>query len=226
LNGQDKDDSPLILVVDETTAMFQRSNVANELGTVLGEIAQETRKVGVYALCIGQNFNGNIMPTTIRNSFASFISCRARRDVARVMSGDNEFGKMAAGLRTGQAVWMSTDGDMTRLAVPNATQKHIELVARQCLTGVGTQNGSDFPHWETNGSETIEGSLSEASRKPGGSQLDARARHAIELFQAGKSQADIVKDVWGVTKAGRASQTAADEFQGIIREHIRHLKGN
>lgn len=224
LSGQDKDESPLILVVDETTAMFQRSNVANELGTVLGEIAQETRKVGVYALCIGQNFDGKIMPTTIRNSFASFISCRARRDVARVMSGDNEFGKMAAGLRTGQAVWMSTDGDMTRLAVPNATQKHIELVARQCLTGVSTESDFSFPQREMTPEPGVIGKDTGTSLEPSFA-IDSRALRTVQLFEEGKTQKEILAEVWGAS-TGRKYMDASVEFQNIIREYIRQLKIN
>lgn len=223
-SGQDSDKSPLILVVDETTAMFQRSNVANELGTVLGEIAQETRKVGLYALCIGQNFSGNIMPTTIRNSFASFISCRARRDVARVMSGDNEFGKMAAGLRTGQAVWMNTNGDTTRLAVPNATQKHIELVARQCLTGEGTQSDFSFPHEEMTPELGVIGKDTGKSLEPSYA-LDSRALRVVQLFEEGRPQKEILVEVWGAS-TGRKYMDASNEFQNIIREYIKQLRGN
>lgn len=222
LSGQDADDSPLILVVDETTAMFQRSNVAGELGTVLGEIAQETRKVGVYALCIGQNFSAKIMPTEIRNSFASFISCRARSDVARVMSGDNEFGKMAAGLHTGQAVWLNTNGDTTRIAVPNATQKHIELVARQCLSGVGIQNDFSFPHQEMTPESGIVGKDTGTSLEPSFA-IDSRALRTVQLFDEGKTQKEILAEVWGAS-TGRKYMEASVEFQNIIREYIRSLR--
>lgn len=222
LTGQDKDDSPLILVVDETTAMFQRSNVAGELGTVLGEIAQETRKKHVYALCIGQNFSAKIMPTEIRNSFASFISCRARSDVARVMSGDNEFGKMAAALHIGQAVWMSNNGDVTRLAVPNATQKHIELVARQCLTGVGIQSDFSFPHQETSPEPGDVGKDTGMSLEPSFA-IDSRALRTVQLFDEGKTQKEILAEVWGAS-TGRKYMEASVEFQNIIREYIRSLK--
>lgn len=220
--GQDTDKSPLILVVDETTAMFQRSNVAGELGAVLGEIAQETRKVGVYALCIGQNFSAKIMPTEIRNSFASFISCRARSDVARVMSGDTDFGHLAAKLRTGQAVWMSTDGDMTRLAVPNATQKHIELVARQCLPGVNGESDFSFPHWEASPEQGDAGKDPGTSLEPSYA-VDARALRAIQLFKEGKTQKEILAEVWGVA-TGRKYMDASFEFMNIIREYMHRLE--
>lgn len=211
-SGQDSDKSPLVLVVDETTAMFQRSNVADDLGTVLAEIAQETRKVGVYALCIGQNFHSKIMPTTIRNSFASFISCRARADVARVMSGDGEFGRQAAALHTGQAVWLNANGDMTRIAVPNATQKHIELVARQCVPVVGTGQASGQASGATQGSN--QGNTFDLA------PMDARTSLVRQLFKAGAGRAEIVREVWQMpdAKFGDARfKKAASELDEIIR---------
>ena len=104
-----------------------------------GFISQETRKVGVFAFCIGQNFTGKIMPTEVRNSFVSFISCRARRDVARVQSGSNDFGVAAEGLAIGQAVWMTPSGETHRIAVPNCTMEHLEAIAGE-ITGVNAEN--------------------------------------------------------------------------------------
>lgn len=223
LRGQDDDDSPLILVVDETTAMLQRSNIVTELGTVLGEIAQETRKKHVYALCIGQNFSAEIMPTTIRNSFSSFISCRARRDVARVMSGNNRFGQAAAELKTGQAVWMDTNGNMMRLAVPNATQRHVELVARQCITSGRDAYEIRLPQ---EGSQTSMPGDVEVNGKSEIVPFDARAQRAIQMFESGKTQSEIIAEVWSVETSGRNAQSAAFEFQNIIREYIYQLRGS
>lgn len=223
LSGQDADKTPLILVVDETTAMLQRSQIADELGRILGEIAEETRKVGVYALCIGQNFSGEIMPTTIRNSFASFISCRARRDVARVMSGNTKFGQAAEELKTGQAVWMDTNGMMVRLAVPNATQRHVELVARQCVSSGGSMDEIRLPQ---EGSQTSTLINAEVNGKSEIVTLDARAQRAIQLFESGKTQSEIIAEVWNVGTSGRNAQSAAHEFQNILREYMYHLRGN
>lgn len=55
----------------------------------------------------GQHFKADIIDSAVRNSFVSGISCRARREVTRIMSGSNEFGKLAETLIPGQAVWMT-----------------------------------------------------------------------------------------------------------------------
>jgi hypothetical protein len=240
--GQDKERWPLILVVDETTALFQRSNVAGILTDVLGQISQETRKVGVYAMCIGQNFDGRIMDTTIRNSFVSMISMRSRRDVARVMSGSTEFGKMAETLQIGQCVWMAPTGEMHKLAVPNCTATDLELVARsfdgknvymvenadlqrESTTSKplpshfqATSNDGEIDVLEVTGSAS--GSGAEVHR-----EVDSvRAQRVIAAFLDGDSYTKIAKDIYGVT-GGRRYNDVRDEIDLILRSHILSLKG-
>jgi len=220
LNG-DPDRSPLIMVVDETTALFQRSNIAGELATVLGEIAQETRKAGVYAMCIGQNFSAEVMPTTARNSFASFFGCRMRRDVARVMSGNTAFGRAAETLKTGQAVWLDSNGEIQTIAVPNCTQHHVELVARQCAsTGVGNSMVPSFPHWIVAPDNEDGGTILE----PSGNH-DPRSARVIELFKSNHTQKEIIAEVWGAT-TGRNYMDASAEFLDIVRDYLRRVEGS
>lgn len=242
LAGQDKERWPLILVVDETTALFQRSNVAGVLCDVLGQISQETRKVGVYAMCIGQNFDGRVMDTTVRNSFVSMISMRARRDVARVQSGSTEFGRMAETLTIGQCVWMAPSGEMHRLSVPNCTAGDLELVARsfdgqntyiadnaqlqrESITSKAlpshfqaTSNDAENDVLEVGGSAS--GSGSEVHR-----EVDSvRAQRVITAFLDGDSYTKIAKDIYGVT-GGRRYNDARDEIDSILRSHMLSLKG-
>src|SRR5690606_13578842 len=60
LGGQDSDRTPLILIVDELTSILARGSNRDELLDPLGLIAQETRKVGIYALAIGQQFQSTL----------------------------------------------------------------------------------------------------------------------------------------------------------------------
>ena len=248
LNGQDKERWPLILVVDETTALFQRSNVAGILTDVLGQISQETRKVGVYAMCIGQNFDGRIMDTTIRNSFVSMISMRARRDVARVQSGVAEFGRMAETLQIGQCVWMAPSGEMHRLAVPNCTATDLELVARS-FDGKNVYTAPNAQLPEVGASSRVSSLASSESLadtymerhfpkagtdngtgKPTAAELatelanDDKASRAIDMFLAGNSQNAILKELWG-DSTGRAKTDASAEFNDILRSHMMRVKG-
>jgi hypothetical protein len=240
LAGQDKERWPLILVVDETTALFQRSNVAGVLCDVLGQISQETRKVGVYAMCIGQNFDGRVMDTTVRNSFVSMISMRARRDVARVQSGNTEFGRMAETLTIGQCVWMAPSGEMHRLAVPNCTAGDLELVARSFEgKNVYVADNAQLPvveapsfapsfapstAIETGQQDGIRSGSKTASEVASEVADMARAERVISLFIAGESITKIVKDVYGVAGGDKYTR-AANEVNEILRSHMLSLKG-
>lgn len=245
LAGQDKERTPIVLVVDETTALLQRSNVAGALTNVLGQIAQETRKAGLYALCIGQNFHSDVMPTIVRDCFVSFISCRARKRVATTMADSNEFGKAAAELTVGQAVWMTPAGDMYRINVPNCTAADLELVAGAVLSPKNTAaaptqalplaNGHSVSH-SVSHSEDLEDTYLErhfpksrtadrtASELVNELVNDERTTRAIDMFLDGKSNSEIVAELWGAT-TGDKKVKAFSELNSILRMHMLSLKG-
>lgn len=240
LSGASRDKSPVILVVDETTAVLQRSATASALSDVLGQISQETRKVGVFALCIGQNFHGDIMNTTVRDSFVSFISCRARRNVAKTMTDNNEFGKMAQDLTIGQAVWMTPGGDVHKLAVPNCTAHDLDLVAthvfgekqpktdaepkRIARTPVMTGSAIGSTIGSAIGSDDLADSYRERHfpKSRTATELvtelanDERTSQAIRMFLEGVSNSEIVDKLWGA-KTGNKKMKALQELNNIIR---------
>ena len=219
LSGQDTDKTPIVLVCDETTGLLQRGNIAEQLIDVLGMISQETRKVGLYAFCIGQNFSGQVLPTEVRNSFVSFISCRARRDVARTQSGSSEFGRFAEHLTTGQAVWMTPSGDVHRVAVPNCTQSHLQHVA-QSLTVNANENLMSCPMTQpmigdSNSGQAAQDFMSEVISEV----MSAEEQRIRELFIGGASVGDIAVEVFGVSKkAGQPYVNACGTVQAAIRK--------
>ena len=225
LIGQDKDHTPVVLVVDETTGLLQRGNIADSLIDVLGMISQETRKVGLYAFCIGQNFSGKVLPTEVRNSFVSFISCRARKDVARVQSGSSEFGEMAADLTIGQAVWMTPSGETHRVSVPNCTQSHLQHVAQNLtvkphelpmippmtipMTSGENQGQND---------ELVMGDVMGGIMGP----MSPDEQRIRQLFMGGSSVGDIAVEIYGVSKtAGNPYIVACNKVQTAIRKSMK-----
>lgn len=232
LEGKDADRTPLILVVDESTALLQRSGVAEQLISTLGLISQESRKVAVYALCIGQLFNAEVLPSVVRNCFVSFISCRTRKDNARVMSGSNQFAQIAEGLTIGQCVWMAPSGEIAKIAVPNTTQQHIELIAAQmrpngqndspliCLPTPGRQpsNNADY-----NDSGRAQEGIGKAS---GRAWIDPETQRIIDLFCGGSSVTEVAKEIFNVdSNGGRAYIEARDKVQETIRDYMKSLGG-
>lgn len=210
LAGAIADKTPVVLVVDETTAVLQRSATSQGLSDVLGQIAQETRKVGVYALCIGQNFHSKVMDTTVRDSFVSFISCRSRRRTAATMTDDNEFGKLAHGLTVGQALWMTPGGDVHKLAVPNCTKQDLELVASHlgAKTDVTVPKTTNTPVGATSLAPSPSTSLAPS--------LGAKERRILSMIASGKSTSEIIKELYGV-KGGKKYGEAAGEVNKVMQ---------
>lgn len=222
----DSDRTPVVLVCDETTGLLQRGNIAEELTTLFGLISQESRKVGVFAFAIGQQWSSEVLPTTVRNSFVSMLSCRARRDVARIMSGSNEFGKLAESLTTGQAVWQSPSGETHKLAVPNCTQAHLAMVAKT-IDGVAepvatlslkTSTAEASPI-----SDTISGdsaTIRDFSGATASHEVDPqRNQHVRALVRAGRTRSEIMREIWGVErgKGGPKFTQAGRELDEVMR---------
>jgi len=223
----DKDRTPIVLICDETTGLLQRSNVAEELKNLFGLISQESRKVGVYAFAIGQQWSSEVLPTPVRNSFVSMLSCRARRDVARIMSGSTTFGQIAETLTTGQAVWQSPSGEVHKLLVPNTTQAHLAMVA-QTIDGTATTAPPLIESLTKPAAKgrPISGSVSGESAAISGNQPAAalplvdsqRTQLVRSLVKEGHKRSQIIKEVWGAdSQSGARFTQAASELDEIIR---------
>jgi ABC-type cobalamin/Fe3+-siderophores transport system ATPase subunit len=225
LQGKDDDRTPLILVVDELTGLLTRSAIADELTGVLGRISQETRKVGVFCLAIGQQFSSEVMSTAVRNSFVSYLSCRTRRDVARIMSGSTTFAKAAETLTTGQAVWLTPAGDFHRLAVPNTTKQHIHQVAQTLTTHppAAATSPSASPSPAATPLPTAEPNppaVASAAAEPVGNTFDPRTARVRQLILENKSAKEIIAEIWSTT-SGDSYRKASAEYQAIVRQLIR-----
>jgi hypothetical protein len=227
LSGKDKDKTPLVLVTDETTGLLVRSGIAKELIDLLGLLTQESAKVKVFAICIGHQWKSEILPTEVRNSFVSSISTRARQDTARVMSGSLEFAKVAADLKSpGEAVWQTPAGDIIRLAIPNCTAHHIELVAREVSTGVWTVPKM-LPEVEPRTEPRTEPRIEDVD--DGSPAVDVtllvdptRAALVRGLIKAGKLKAEILREVWSVESktGGEKFRLASREYDAVVRALI------
>ncbi len=243
LKDDGADREPVILVIDELTGIFNRGTVAAEVEYTLRLVTTESRKTAVYALGIGQVFTSTTLPTDIRNCFASFISCRTRRDMARCMSGSNEFGKAAEGLTIGQAVYQSPQGELVTVAVPNTTQHHLELVAKSLGNGNFdatpiTPTSKALPnHFQSpstdikpEGVEATTGSDMEgdgqSSDNPVTLKMDAGRIALIKtLIKAGKTKPEILREVWNVDSrvGGRKYQTASNDYDQVIMTIVKGL---
>lgn len=254
LSGIDKERSPIVLVIDETPGILEGGygeEVSRQLRETLSTVVRETRKVGIYAFAIGQGFQAEIMPSKIRNSFASMVGCSMRKDEARYMSGNGRFASAVDTIRGYQAAWMNTRREIVMLNVPNCTQSDLELVARHIektsktdtasheITLPPVEAPSGAPPIAPSGapSDTLSGTYLQrhfpkagrggrtASEVVAEGEEDKQATHIIRLFMAGDSLTKIIREVYKVTSGDRYTAASA-EVNDIIRAHIAKLGGH
>lgn len=120
--------APWIVAVDEWTALVRRARVADALITLLEEIAQEGRKLGIFALVSGQAWNAEAAGgTPLRDSLASAFLHRMKPSAARLLVPG--VGREVAALRTGQALLYRTSGDLVSVSIPLTTRQDLAAVA-------------------------------------------------------------------------------------------------
>ena len=226
VSGKDKSRQPIILWVDETTALLNRRSIGDQLAALIEEIARQYRKVGVYCSASGQIWTADRSggSSALRDSFASVWCHRMKRNQARLLLPTDD-AQQVERLEVGQAVLWRTSGQSNRIAVPNTTAADVRRVASMLATDDGEQATDD---------DLIELS-SVARRQPDGSQMvangdvvstasvSAEAARVAELFRSGLIRpADLVLRVRGIkSNEGRRYQTALEEIMKLLHEGMR-----
>lgn len=246
LSGASKDRTPIVLVTDETGALLGNPNTSKPLEELLLKISTESRKVFIYALCIGQNFNSQTIPTVVRNSFVSIFSTYSKASVARILSESAEFGKLAERLKVGECVW-SKRGTMMILRIPNTTSIHVGMVA-QTIRFAEDQDYVDAEFVPAKrdkdyGNLIVRNPLHESIPKPlhhdfidypesSGNVVDSsgniyddvvefdeqKMRQIIRMLQMEKSTTEIICTVFNVDKKGNAFQLASREYRKYLAQ--------
>jgi len=192
---------PVIVWIDELTALLSRSDIGGELASCLEQIAQEGRKVGVYLSLSGQIWTASRVTSELRDSMASVVCHRMRRAQARLIL-PSDVAALTERLETGQAILWRTSGATQRIRIPLATAADVVRVGQML------------------------GSQAEADRKPDQSQASvasgsAESRRALEMFLRGMDIAQIVRTLYGIEAAGgRRYQDASREVQRLLREGL------
>lgn len=217
ING-DSDRTPVIVCIDEATALLSRSSVGGLLGELIETIAQEYRKVGIFALCsaqiwLAQRSGGN---SALRDSFASAYVHRMKRNQARLLLPTDD-ARHVETLGTGQAVLWRTSGETQTIVIPNTTAADVETVARRIGVAGKVQNQLSTLENRAFGGDSPKADLAPV--------FDADPRHlrVIEAFEAGETLRQIATDVYGVS-GGANYNAALGEVQDVLRNYLSQLK--
>ena len=226
--------APIILVVDEFTKLMRRSPaIKDELSVCIEEIAQEGRKMQVFALLSGQIWKATAVGgTELRYSLASSFVHRIQEAQSKLLI-PGEYAKLTPKLKPGQVYFYDTNGDTELMQIPYTTEQDVLTVARLLqptsptdfqpasfqtsdrLPSTPVEATTDRslklvvkPHEATNG---VSGALVP-------SELESKYAEVVELMAQEKKQGEIISIVWGVASGGgSAYQKAAEELRIVQR---------
>ena len=150
---------------------------------------------------------------------------RINRNQARLLLSADE-ARLAESLDVGKALLLRTSGDFTTVQIPCTTGDDVARVGR-LLSGYPTatpwlpQRGAQHSVEQPTGSQEVardEVATCALERPPTAS---AEARHAAQLFLSGKSPAEVVFELRGVTSHhGKRYQHALNDILALIREGL------
>lgn len=203
-NGRDADRTPIVLIVDEMMHLMRQPEIATELEIALEVISQEGRKFGVFAMAISQQWKYDQIRTTTRDSFASFLVHRSRRNAVSSLLSADELREVEQ-LPVGQAFFYSTKGEITPLQIPFTSGQDLEQLAAQLKRA-------------RSGNEVV--TSPQIDVIPASANITATEARIIDLFRADKNITEIVKEVYNVT-GGAKFTSASKEVQDVLRKVIR-----
>lgn len=224
LSNKSSDRWPLILAADEFTSLM-RGDLAEPLAALIERIAQEGRKVLVFAMVSGQIWTAERTGgSALRDSLAScYVHRMKRRQANHLLQLGDELPE-TLNLATGHALLYRTTGELVEVTIPNTTAQDVErvgsLLASPRLTllpNVGQKSANDMPgDMPTVGQTSANGTVAYSA------PASAEALRVAQLFQEGKDLSQIVLELRGVKSSeGKRYQVALAEVQALLRQGMR-----
>jgi hypothetical protein len=225
--GRDRDQTPIILWVDELTGLLGRSDVGDELASLLEQIAQEYRKKWVYLSASGQIWTASRMTSELRDSLASVLCHRMKRSQARLLLPTEE-AQQVERLAAGEAILWRTSGVTTRVHIPNTTAADVTRVALQLGGGappVAAPETRPLGFRPTRGGGAGGGASGAALPQPHRAHANAPNLTAEELrivaeFLGGKSPSALATELNGGKRSGDGFNAAARRVADILRRAL------
>ncbi len=206
LKGAVSADKPLLVVADEMTSIINRG-AGDEFAQMIEAIAQEGRKVGVFALCAGQILTAARMggDSSLRASFPSALVYRTESKQAGCVLPSGCFDGVDT-MPTGTAIWSAATGDVQRVIVPNCTADDIQQFSS---TNPRTEARTKDTIIENNNVDLV------PTLVPTGIE-----KQVVEAFVKGQSMKEITRTIYGVD-AGRAFNEKSKEIRAIVSKFVR-----
>jgi hypothetical protein len=223
LAGRSAERFPLVIAADEFTSLM-RGALAESLAALIERIAQEGRKVLVFALVSGQVWTAERTGgSALRDSLAScYVHRMKRRQANHLLQLGNELPE-TLNLPTGHALLYRTNGELIEVAIPNTTTD-IERVASL----LATPRLTDGPKGSQNEASVMPSDMPKSRQRYASDDLaysapaSAEAKRTAQMFMRGTDPAAIALALRNVrSNEGKRYQTALAEVLNLVREGMR-----
>jgi hypothetical protein len=224
LASRSADRFPLVIAADEFTSLM-RGDLAEPLAALIERIAQEGRKVLVFALVSGQVWTAERTGgSALRDSLAScYVHRMKRRQANHLLQLGDELPE-TLNLQTGHALLYRTTGELIEVTIPNTTAGDISRVASL----LASNRHMDMPTIGQNEAYSMPGDMPTVSQMSANGTLAysapvrAEAKRAAQMFMEGADPAAIVLALRNVrTNEGKRYQTALADVLNLVREGMR-----
>jgi hypothetical protein len=211
LRDAKRERTPLIVCVDEFSALM-RGTLGEGLALLVEQIAQEGRKVQVFALLAGQVWTAERSGgTALRDSLASAYVHRLGRGQARMLL-PTDIAPKAEGLNVGQVLLARTSGEVTTATIPLTTGQDLIDVGRRLTDTAPTM--TRLVNDPVNGASMDDKPSVTAAERP-----TAQTARILALARAATPISKIVEEIYGV-KGGPKYQERAAEVMRVIAEAL------
>ncbi|MGV0976893.1 MAG: hypothetical protein ACOYBO_13285 [Azonexus sp.] len=219
--GEKRTARPLMILIDEINSLMDAVPIVAE---VIKRIVTEGRKYRVYCVvsCKGAPAS-EFGKSYIRDAFSARYAFNTTTRQASMVGFDSQDVEPVRRLLPGQALF---DGPVVPciVRIPLITADDVKSLipaSGMVSKAPSTMVSDDFPMIShgfqmaspegENSGETIDQKSVEAAEK---------TLSALALLKAGRSQSEVIAEVWGVT-GGRAYQKASEELRQIIQESLK-----
>jgi hypothetical protein len=203
---------PLIVCIDEYTALMRADDETSAaIARCVEAIAQEGRKVLVYAMIAGQIWTADRTGgSAVRDALTAVVAHRMKRNQARSLLLPEE-ARECERLPTGHALLLRANGtDVQRVAMPLTTHADLVRVAAMLTATTIATNAAMRQTATAPATDTAMDDLPPLRMAP-----DARSERVRELLSARTPITRIIEDVWG-HRNGDGYRKASQELSEIM----------
>ena len=208
------DRTPVIVAIDEYSSLIRGAG-GDDLALLVESVAQQGRKLGIFAQVGGQVWSGSRSGgTQTRDSLASFYVHRIRPAQARYMTGllAADLPDDLIDLPPGEAYLLDTFGDLRRVRMPLADEGSMAAVGKLLTDDAPTLT---IPRQAPGNPEAVV-----LPTHPNAVEaMSDGDRRIVERFLAGESIPDICRAISGVTN-GRGYTKAQGEVAEALRKAL------